>query len=63
MEFKQIKIINQADYHYREMSSLKNFESKFSETDRKQAVIKRIDDYERICNEVAPFQACPLLLC
>ena len=45
------------------MSSLKNFESKFSETDRKQAVIKRIDDYERICNEIAPLQVCPLLLC
>ena len=30
------------------------FESKFSKIDRKQALIKRIDDYERICNVIAP---------
>ena len=54
MEAKQIKIINQAHYHYHEIIGLKNFESKFSEIDRKQALIKRIDDYERICNVIAP---------
>ena len=26
----------------------------FSETDRKQALIKTIDDYERICSVIAP---------
>ena len=51
---KQIKIINQAHYHYHDIISLKNFESKFSETDRKQALIRRIDDYERICRVTAP---------
>ena len=50
----QIKIINQAHYHYHDIISLKNFESKFSETDRKQALIRRIDDYERICRVTAP---------
>ena len=54
MEAKQIKIINQAHYHYHEIIGLKNFESKFSEIDRKQALIKRIDDYERICSVIAP---------
>ena len=53
MEAKQIKIINQAHYHYHEIIGLKNFESKFSEIDRKQALIKRIDDYERICSVMA----------
>ena len=43
---KQIKIINQAHYHYHDIISLKNFESKFSEIDRKQAIIKSIDNYE-----------------
>ena len=51
---KQIKIINQAHYHYHDIISLKNFESKFLEIDWKQALIKRIDDYERICSVVAP---------
>ena len=50
----QIKIINQAHYHYHDIISLKNFESKFLEIDWKQALIKRIDDYERICSVVAP---------
>ena len=54
MEAKQIKIINQAHYHYHEIIGLKNFESKFSEIDRKQALIKRIDDYEHICSVIAP---------
>ena len=49
-----MKIINQAHYHYHEIIGLKNFESKFSEIDRKQALIKRIDDYERICSVIAP---------
>ena len=51
---KQIKIINQAHYHYHDIISLKNFESKFSKIDRKQALIKRTDDYERICSVIAP---------
>ena len=46
MEAKQIKIINQAHNHYHEIIGLKNFESKFSEIDRKQALIKSIDNYE-----------------
>ena len=51
---KQIKIINQAHYHYHDIISLKNFESKFSKIDRKQALIKRTNDYERICSVIAP---------
>ena len=51
---KQIKIMNQAHYHYHDIISLKNVESKFSEIDRKQALIKRIDDYEHICSVIAP---------
>ena len=50
----QIKIINQAHYHYHDIISLKNFESKFSKIDRKQALIKRTNDYERICSVIAP---------
>ena len=50
----QIKIINQAHYHYHGIISLKNFESLFSKIDRKQGLIKRIDDYERICSVIAP---------
>ena len=51
---KQIKIINQVHYHYHDIISLKNFESKFLEIDSKQALIKRIDDYERMCSVIAP---------
>ena len=51
---KQIKIINQAHYHYHDRISLKNVESKFSEIDRKQALTERIGDYERICCVIAP---------
>ena len=51
---KQIKIINQAHYHYHDIISLKNFKSKFSKIDRKQALIKRVDDYERIWSVIAP---------
>ena len=51
---KQIKIINQAHYHYHDIISLKNFESKFPEIDRKQALIKDIDNYECICSVIAP---------
>ena len=51
---KQIKIINQAHYHYHDIISLKNSESKVSKIDRKEALIKRIDDYERICGVIAP---------
>ena len=54
MEATQIEIINQAHYNYHNIISLKNFESTFSEINRKQALIKRIDDYERICNVIAP---------
>ena len=50
----QIKIINQAHYNYYDIIRLKNFESMFSKIDRKQALIKRIDDYERICSVIAP---------
>ena len=49
-----MKIKNQAHYHYHDIISLKNSESKFSETDRKQSLIKRIDNYERICSVTAP---------
>ena len=42
---KQTKIKYQAHYHYNETISLKNFESKFSKINRKQALIKRIDNY------------------
>ena len=31
-----------------------NFCTKFSKIDRKQGLIKRIDDYERICSVIAP---------
>ena len=51
---KQLKIINQAHYHYHDIIRLKNIESKFSKIDRKQALNKRIDDYERICSVIAP---------
>ena len=51
---KQIKIINQAHYHYHDIISLKNFESMYSEIDRKQALIKKIDDYECIYSVIAP---------
>ena len=54
MEATQIEIINQAHYNYHNIISLKNFESTFSGINRKQALIKRIDDYERICNVIAP---------
>ena len=47
---EQIKIINQDHYHHQAIISLKNFES---EIDRKQALIKIFDDYERICNVIA----------
>ena len=49
----QIKIINQA-CNYHDITNLKNFESRFSKINRKQALIKRIDDYERICSVIAP---------
>ena len=49
----QTKIINQARYCH-DIITLKNFESKFSKICRKQALIKRIDDYERICSVIAP---------
>ena len=51
---KQIKIRNQAHYHYHDIISLKSFESKFSEIDRKQALIKRIDNCERVCSVITP---------
>ena len=50
----QIKIINQAHYNYHYIIRLKSFESKFSKIDRKQTLIKRIDDYERFCSVIAP---------
>ena len=50
----QIKTINQAHYNYHDIIRLKDFESEFSKIDRKQALIKRIDDYERICSVIAP---------
>ena len=51
---KQIKIINQAHYYYHDIISLKSFTSKESEIDRKQVLIKIVDDYERICSVIAP---------
>ena len=51
---KQIKIISQVHYHYHYIISLKIFESRFSKIDRKQALIKRIDGYERIFCVIAP---------
>ena len=50
----QIKIINQAHYHYYDIIFLKNFESTFSKIDRKQDLIKKTDNYERICSVIAP---------
>ena len=50
----QIKMINQGHYNYYDIIKLKNFESKFSKINRKQAIIKRIDYYERICSVIAP---------
>ena len=49
---KQIKIINQAHYHYHDIISLTNF--KFWKIDRKQTLIERIDNYECICSVIAP---------
>ena len=51
---KQIKIINQALYHYHDIISLKSFKSKFSEIDRKEVLIKTFDSYECICSVIAP---------
>ena len=51
----QIKTINQACYSYYDTIRLKNSEPTFSKITRKQALIKRIDDYERICSAIAPF--------
>ena len=51
---EQIKIINQAHYNYYDIIRLKNFDPIFSKIDRKQALIKRIENYERICNVIAP---------
>ena len=50
----QINTINQAHYNYHDIIRLKDFESKFSKIDRKQALIKRIDDYGSICSVTAP---------
>ena len=50
----QIKFINQAHYNYYDIIRLKNFDPIFSKIDRKQALIKRIENYERICNVIAP---------
>ena len=57
MEVKvtQIKMINQACYSYYDIIRLKYFDPIFSNINRKQARIKRIDDYERICSVIAPF--------
>ena len=51
----QIKMINQACYSYYDIIRLKYFDPMFSNINRKQARIKRIDDYERICSVIAPF--------
>ena len=57
MEVKvtQIKMINQACYSYYDIIRLKYFDPIFSNINRKQVRIKRIDDYERICSVIAPF--------
>ena len=56
MEVKatQIKIINQSHYHYHDIISFKNFESKLLKIDRKQALIKRTDVYKRIWILITP---------
>ena len=45
--------LNQAYCHH-DLISLKNCESKVSKIDKKQALIKRIEDYERIFSVIAP---------
>ena len=52
---KQIKIINQARYNYYDTIKLKNFYPTILKINRKQALIKKIDNYERICSVIAPF--------
>ena len=47
-------MINQGHYNYYDIIKLKKFESKFSKINRKQAIIKEIDYYERICSVIAP---------
>ena len=49
-----IKIIIQAHYDYHDIISLRNFESMFSKIDQKQTLIKRVDNYKRICSAIAP---------
>ena len=48
-------MINQACYSYYDIIRLKYFDPIFSNINRKQARIKRIDDQERICSVISPF--------
>ena len=47
-KLKQIKIKNQAHYHYNDIISLKKIESKFLEINKKHIAIERINDWENI---------------
>ena len=51
---KEIKIKNQAYYNYYDIIRLKSFDPIYSKIDRKQTLIKRIENYERICSVIAP---------
>ena len=63
-EVKQIEIKNRTYYFYKDMINLKDFEPNLLKTDNKSyknigiyigyITIKKIDDYESICN-VNPF--------
>ena len=45
---KEIKIKNQAYYNYYDIIRLKSFDPIYSKIDRKQTLIKRIENYELI---------------
>ena len=45
---KEIKIKNQAYYNYCDIIRLKSFDPIYSKIDRKQTLIKRIENYELI---------------
>ena len=51
---KEIKIKNQAYYNYYDIIRLKSFDPIYSKIDRKQTLIKRIENYELICSVIAP---------
>ena len=47
-KLKQIKIKNQAHYHYNDIISLKKFESKLLEINKKHIAFERMNDWENI---------------